>query len=190
MELSDTLDRAAEGKLKRRADLAVEPWNFWEHRTLNIHRAVGLWRPSFSAPGSGRLDEQVRTVMETHFRSAWWRGFAFGVVIDVPQMPLAFDSFASLIDPQNRAKGTWQWTVVVSPKEKTAFGVHMWMEGYLSPVYRNVLAALEADGYDVSRLKAKKDRTMKLITSIINLEHTVKTLGMSRTVLEEFEDHR
>ena len=53
---------------------------------------------------------------------------------------------------------------------RTAIGVHTWIEAYLSPAYREILRALAADGYNVTRAVRGQDGLWKFLTEASGLK--------------------
>jgi hypothetical protein len=155
----------ARGRLVARDDLAEPGWHYWERRNLNIHRVVGLW----SYRGS-RLDAQsfaaaVRATLGKHFRRSWWRGLGFGIVVESDDVLLAPEDSRGLIDGRENSQGTWQWLVQLAPRRRAAVGVHNWIEGFLSPMYRGLLDELARENQVVS-LRKERDGLMRLLTSV------------------------
>jgi hypothetical protein len=163
-DLSGAISSLTQGRLGLRDDVAEPDWTYWERRNLNMHRIVGLWTPGGSI-GVEELRVQTRAALGRHFRRAWWRGLAFGVVVEVPELALSASDIVELVDLRENTKGTWQWIVLVSRSKKEGLGVHTWMETYLSPVYRNLLGGLQASGYEVASVRREKDGLMKILTA-------------------------
>ena len=76
----------------------------------------------------------------------------------------------SSIDTRASKKGCWQWTVIAGTESQTAVGIHTWIEGYLSPVYREILKQYESAGWMVGDVKKEKDQLMKFLTSATRLK--------------------
>lgn len=183
------IDRAAAGRLRRNSTLDNADFTWWEQKTLNMHRAVVLWTPR-NLDSIDRLREAVRDEQRRRAPSSWWRGMGFGAVVAVPSLTLSPDELALLIDVRKNGTGTWQSAVLAATEARAAVGVHTWAEGYLTPVYRALLGGLEKAGYAVCRTKREKDGLMRVLTGAANLAVTVRSLGLKRTVLAEFDDER
>jgi len=137
-------------ELRLRTDLREPGWTFWELRTLNRHRVVGLVTPYRQFADARDLETEIRSVVGRHFKASWWRGMAYGVVAHVAAISLALDDLKTLVDVRENPRGDLQWVVLVAGDARTAVGVHTWMEAYLSPVYRDTLQALGATGCAVA----------------------------------------
>jgi hypothetical protein len=162
--LAELISSLADGRLAERGDLSEPCWRFWERRNLNMHRLVGLW----SLPrtmGATELNTEARAAIGRHFHRAWWRGLAWGVVVEVPDIALSSEDLKELIDVRENVRGTWQWLVLVSGAKKTVLGAHTWTEGYLSPVYRGLLSRLQERGFQVTSVRREKDGLMKILTA-------------------------
>lgn len=167
-ELGPLVASAAEAKdMQRRADLAERGWTFWEKRNLNIHRVVGLLRETQPIANAHALDAELRGALARNFKRAWWRGIAYGAVV-ASGGPVTFtpDDLKVLVDGRENSKGTMQWVVLVPPEGRTATGVHTWVEGFLSPVYRGVLQHLADRGYQVTSVRKEKDGLMRVLTAV------------------------
>lgn len=164
-----TPTNAFESRLKLRTDSASTEWQLWERKTLNIHRGVLHWRPGGNLTYAEMATEIRRTIKEK-FKVSWWRGFGFGVLIEAGTMPSDIASLESSVDARASSKGTWQWTVFACQPAKIAVGVHTWTEGYLSPVFRDLLAGNESQGWAVGRFKKEKDALMKFLVAAARLK--------------------
>ncbi len=175
-------------KLRPRNDLREPGWRFWELRTLNMHRVVGLLHEYRQFADAHDFEATIRGVVARHFKSSWWRGMAFGVVAEVTVSSLDADNLKRLVDGRENPKGTLQWVVLVAGEPHVALGVHTWMEAYLSPVYRDTLHALGTTGYRVSSARKEKDGIMKFLTGVADLEAALGSLGTRRRAFPEFHD--
>ena len=81
-------------------------------------------------------------------------------------MSLSQDDLKILVDGYENSKGTMQWVVLVSDKERRATGVHTWIEGFLSPAYRTILQSLGQAGWQISSVMKEKDGLMRYLTSV------------------------
>jgi hypothetical protein len=188
LDLGSSVASAAEDKgLHRRSDLAEQGWTFWERRTVNIHRVVGLLRASTSARDVNELDAQLRLALARNFKRAWWRGIAYGVVANVGALTFTPEDLKVLVDGYENPKGTMQWVILLSgdADARHATGVHTWIEGYLSPVYRAVLHALNERGYQVASARKEKDGLMRALTRVADARAIP---GTRRVAFPEFRD--
>ena len=163
-------DAAVRTGLRLRDDLRVPGWTFWELRTLNRHRVFGLldeYRPFADVRD---LEAEVRAAVSDSFKRAWWRGLAYGVVAEVEPLAWKPDELEPVIDIFENRKGVVQWLVLVAPDGRSAIGAHTWESVFLSPVYREVLAALTASGYQVTKAVKGKGGLWKLLTGVSELK--------------------
>jgi hypothetical protein len=165
--LSAVIASAAEPKKMRlRTDLTERGWTFWELRNLNMHRVVGFRRTGDSVDAR-TLDAELRGTLARNFKRAWWRGIAYGVVADVGNMTFTTDELKILVDERENTNGTMQWVVLLSGTDsRTATGVHTWIEGFLSPVYRSILETLSQNGYTIESVMKEKDGLMRFLTAV------------------------
>lgn len=180
---------AMQRRLRPRNDLREVGWTFWELRTLNMHRVVGYVNGHRQPTNARDLEAEIRGVVSRKFKRAWWRGMAYGVVAEVAAISLSTDDLKILVDLRENSKGTLQWVILVASHARVALGVHTWMEGYLSPVYRGTLQALAEAGCKVSSAKREKDGLMKFLTGVADLNVTLRSLGTRREAFPEFRDH-
>jgi len=172
-------------EMQRRTDLCEPGWTFWERRTLNIHRVVGLFRAKEPLGDACTLDSQLRGVLARDFKRAWWRGIAYGVVVSVGDFTLTPDDLPILVDAYENNKGTMQWVVFIAGDARQVTGVHTWIEGYLSPVYRAILETLTRQGYQVASVRKEKDGLLRFLTGVANAQTMLRT---GRVALPEFRD--
>lgn len=179
---------AAQRALRPRNDLREPGWSFWEVRTLNMHRVVGLLHTYRQFADARDFEGTIRGVVARHFKAAWWRGLAFGVVAEVAVSSVGAEDLTILVDGRENAKGTLQWVVLVDSDTHIALGVHTWMETYLSPVYRQTLRALETTGYQVASARKEKDGLMQFLTGVADVNVALHTFGTRRRAFPEFRD--
>jgi hypothetical protein len=181
---------AAPRRLAPRNDLAEPGWRFWELRTLNMHRVVGLLEEHREFRDAHDLETAIRGVVARHFKRSWWRGLAYGIVAETTTMSSSADDLKQLVDVRENPKGTLQWVILVSSHARVALGVHTWIEGYLSPVYRGALQALAARTYRIASVKKDKDGLMKVLTAVADFDVALRSLGTRRQAFPEFRDER
>ena len=158
--------------LQPRDDIREPGWTFWELRTLNQFK------------DARDLEAEIRGAVSRHFKCAWWRGMAYGVVADVPMISLQPDDLKVLVDVREFSKGTLQWVVLAAGDAHAAVGVHTWMETYLSPVYRSILQSLTAAGYRVATAVRQKDGLMRFLTAVADLDLALHGFGPRRAFPE------
>jgi hypothetical protein len=180
---------AIQRKLRPRNDLGEVGWTFWELRTLNMHRVVGYLNEHRQPTDAHNFEAEIRGIVSRNFKCSWWRGMAYGVVAEVAAISLSPDDLKILVDVRENPKGTLQWVILVASHARVAIGVHTWMEGYLSPVYRGTLQALSEAGFQVSSAKREKDGLMKFLTGVADLNAALRSLGTRREAFPEFHDH-
>ena len=160
MPIDDILNR----KLRKVETLPSTEWRVWEHKTLNLHRAILEWTPS-GMPGShAEITRGIRTEVAQRFKISWWRGLGFGAVIYLNAPPEGIAACVDDIDGRENPRGTWQWSIIVLRPTRAAVGVHMWISGYLSAVYEQILARFESEGYRTATCKKEKDKLMQFLT--------------------------
>jgi hypothetical protein len=151
-------------KLKKDETTPNSEWRVWEHKTLNLHRAVLEWTPANRPTRYAEITAGIRSEVARRFRVSWWRGMGFGAVIYLDAAPADIASCVEDIDGRQNPRGTWQWSIVVFKPLLVAAGVHMWISGYLSDVYERILGRLESDGFRITSCKKDKDMLMKFLT--------------------------
>jgi hypothetical protein len=174
--------------LNIRSDLAVPGWMFWELRTLNRHRVVGLLKAHRAITTTQDLNDEIRGVLAREFKRAWWRGIAYGVVVEVDAIALKPDDLKMLVDLRENEKGVLQWLILVAADRHVAIGVHTWMESFLSPAYRAILLSLEGMGCQVNSVRREKDGLMKFLTGVANLDVAIHTFGQKRVAFPDFQN--
>ncbi|HEX7792982.1 MAG TPA: hypothetical protein VF456_01465 [Vicinamibacterales bacterium] len=174
--------------LQLRTDLAVPGWMFWELRTLNRHRVVGLLKARRAFATAQDLNDEIRGVLGREFKRAWWRGIAYGAVVQVDDIALKPDDMKTLVDVRENEKGDLQWVILVAADCHVAIGVHTWIEAFLSPAYRAILLSLESMGCQVNSVRREKDGLMKFLTGVANLEMAIHTLGQKKVMFREFQN--
>ena len=170
VDLAAILGASAERRrLLARADLREPGWSFWELRNLNMHRVIGLLRPEL-APGSvADLEAQVRGAVGRNFKRAWWRGLAFGIVVQVSPGAWTPADLEPMVDIRERHSGVLQWVLIAAPDGRSAVGVHTWEQVYLSRVYRETVQALAAAGCQVATAVKGTDGLLTFLTSVSEL---------------------
>jgi hypothetical protein len=157
---------AVRRKLQRRTDLVESGWTFWELRTLNLHRVVGLVHECREFTSARDLEGEIRGAISRNFKRSWWRGLAYGVIAEVTSISWGTADLEVLVDIYENSRGVLQWVILVATDTRTAVGVHTWMEAYLSPVYRDTHQALTAAGFHVTTAIKGKDGVLKFLTGV------------------------
>jgi hypothetical protein len=157
-------------------------------RNLNIHRVAGLFEERRQFAGARELEAEMRAVVSRNFKRSWWRGMAYGVVAVAGAISLSPDELKMLVDDRENQSGTLQWVILISSDTRIALGVHTWIEGRLSPVYRDILQALNESKYRVTNAKRDKDGLMKFLTGVADANAAIRSLGTRRTAFPEFRE--
>jgi hypothetical protein len=165
-------ETAGRHRLERRQDISEPGWAFWELRNLNMHRVVGVWRADTMPASPAELDDSIRGAIARNFHRSWWRGLAFGVVVVLPTVPWSPDDLRAIVDIRENRHGVLQWAVIATHDGRAAVGVHTWELVFLSPLYRDVTAALTAAGCQVTRAVKGKDGLMQLLTTVSSWQGT------------------
>ena len=163
------LNAILETKLRHDPARSSGDWRVWEHKTLNIHRGVLCWRPAEEPATYGGVSAAVRAKVAECFKRSWWRGFGFGVVVELDRMPAGIEAADDDVDTRDNRKGTWQWSVLAFRQPQVALGVHTWTHGYLTDVYAGLLAHYQSQGYQTGIFKKEKDALMRFLTAVSGL---------------------
>ena len=163
LDLAAEIGDSAAGRLLPIESSGDADWRFWEKRSLNLHRVVGLWTHGSSS--AREVGVEARGAIGKGFRGAWWRGLGFGIVVEVRNVESYPEAFLPLVDGRENRAGTWQWVILVSATGRKAAGLHTWIEGYPSPVYRGLLERLDERGFAIESARKDKDGLMKLLTA-------------------------
>jgi hypothetical protein len=166
---------AAPKGMHLRQDVAEPGWMFWERRTVNLHRVVGFAKLDHGLADARALDAALRGTLARNFKRAWWRGIAYGVVANIGAHTVAPDDLTILVDAVENSKGTMQWVILLADGTRQASGVHTWVEGFLSPVYRNLLGMLAEQGYRISSAMKEKTGLLKVLTAVADGESRALT---------------
>ncbi|MDR2188188.1 MAG: hypothetical protein LBE62_09070 [Azonexus sp.] len=117
----------------------------WVRKTPNLFRGV------LELDCSGKTVEAaavaVRDTVTAEYSPGFIIPFAFGAVLHYDRASPNAADVAHLIDDRARSRATWQWIIVVNDSSKRVYGVHMWMRGYLTPVYETLIGHFENTGY-------------------------------------------
>ena len=112
--------------MRPRNDLSEPGWMFWELRTLNIHRVVGLAGEHRQFADARDLEGDIRGVLTRNFKRAWWRGIAYGVVAEVSAISLRTDDLKLLVDVRENEKvpcsGSSWWPGMPGPLSACTLG--------------------------------------------------------------------
>ena len=144
-------------------------WTFWEHKTINIHRSILHWSAN-SELSYPAISDAVRVKIKEKYKASWWRGFAYGAIIDVPTTPDGIDNIGESIDNRDNKNGAWQWIILVCQESKSVVAIHTWTVGFLTPIYEAIIARYRSDGYNVGVFKKDKDKLMQFLTKMSALK--------------------
>jgi hypothetical protein len=105
--------------------------------------------------------------------------------VNVGALTLTPDDLKILVDEYENNKGTMQWVILLTGDAPKATGVHTWVEGFLSPVYRAVLQALSDSGYQIESVMKEKNGLMRFLTAVAD----ARTRAYSgHAAFQEFRD--
>lgn len=127
----------------------------WEHKTWNIHRGVIHWRTSLEKLNPDQVFAVVRDHIFETYKMRWWRGFAFGVILEAHVIPEDSRDLATLLDMAPNPEGVWQWLICVCHPLKAAVGFHTWSAGYLTPTYTELLEAFRKHDFRIGNVQAQ-----------------------------------
>jgi len=145
------IDPATTGLQPISSELSGE-WRFWEMKTPNMHRGVVDYMPLAEVSLIG-AERSVRQGVLRVFRPSWWRGFAYGAVIQFSHSPaFPLRDLLACVDSFNRNDGVLQWIVAVDHQAKTAFAAHMWMQGSLHNLFVESLNPLIRLHYSIEKI--------------------------------------
>ena len=133
------------------------------------------------------LNDEIRGVLSRQFRRSWWRGIAYGVVVDVSTVSLKPDDLKALVDVRENSRGDVQWVVLTAVDRQVAVGVHTWIEAYLTPAYQAILLSLQSAGFRITSVKREKDGLMKFLTGVADLDVAIHSFGQ-RVAFPEFQN--
>ena len=161
-----SIDNILQEKLRLREDCSDLAWRLWERKSLNLHRGVLHWQPRQNCLSCAGLASAVREQVAANYRISWWRGFAFGVVVEVPEMPDDILTLGDFIDVRNKSAGTWQWTILVCHQPRTVIGVHTWLGGFLTATHQGILEQYQGLDFATGSFKKEKDRLMNFLINV------------------------
>lgn len=149
--------------------------SMWQRKTRNIFR--GVFELECTGMSPREISAQVLKTVEVEYKPGSIVPFAFGVVLRFASEAPAPNQLESFIDDRARNRGTWQWLVVVDHARKEAYGIHMWANGYLTPVFEAILKNLEGEGYTSARQFKQPGKFW------VNLWATMRSLLAARKML-------
>ena len=104
---------------------------------------------------------------------------------NVGALSVTRDDLKILVDAYENEKGTMQWVILLAGDPREVTGVHTWIEGYVSPVYRAVLQALKERGCQVSSVRKEKDGVLRFLTGVADARAMART---GQVAFPEFRD--
>lgn len=117
----------------------------WVRKTPNVFR--GVLELDCSSKTVEEVTVAVRDTVTAEYSPGLIIPFAFGAVLHYAHTSPNAADVEHLIDDRARSRATWQWIIVVNNSSKRVYGVHMWMRGYLTPVYETLIKHFENSGY-------------------------------------------
>lgn len=128
----------------------------WVRRTPNVFRGVlELDCTRKTVEESGVV---VRDAVTAEYSPGLIVPFAFGVILHYSNASPNAAAVQHLVDDRARSRATWQWIIVVDNSTKRVFAVHMWMRGYLTPVYEALIKHFENSGYSSESIVKQPSR--------------------------------
>ena len=91
--------------LRLRSDLSEPAWTFWELLTSNRHRLVGLLHDYETIPDAHDLEVEIRSAISRNFKRAWWRGLAYGVVVEVAKFSWSPKDLEAMVNIYENSSG-------------------------------------------------------------------------------------
>ena len=73
---------------------------------------------------------------------------------------------AEVVDARSNRRGTWQWIVLDFADAQAALGICTWTEGYLAPIYQDVMTGLATEGYDCLAYRKEPDQVIEALLTI------------------------
>jgi hypothetical protein len=159
--------------LRLRADAADPGWTIWELKNLNLHRALVLIEPQADVADPVAFLASLRAGLASSLHRAWWRGLACCVIVAAPgHLAWLPADLTPMVDGREEWRAIVQWLIAASLTDRTAIGMHTWLEVRLSPTYRDLIRAFRADGFAVTTAVKGRDGLMRLLTDVAALEGT------------------
>lgn len=140
----------------------------WEYKDANLHRGIVEHSPTRQPAAASDVAQDIRATVANTFKPSWWRGFAFGSVIQLASSPSeSLDVYGSFIDSFNNSKGVWQWVIAVDHQKNRAYACHMWLHGSLHANFQKTIDQLLAMGFDVKKEYRAKPRFFSRTESLL-----------------------
>lgn len=165
--------------LTPRASKFSPDWAIWEKKTINIHRGVIDWNVSSPFESIDQIVGTIRAGVSVEFHPNWFRGFGFGVILHMQDIPADASKICNFIDPRNKRGGVWQWAILSFDGDQRAIGVHTWLHGYLRPVYESALGQLVSQGYECESIDSDVDTLFVTLARISAACRVLRIVGGS-----------
>jgi hypothetical protein len=153
----------------------------WMRKTPNLFR--GVVEVDCATREATEVNRVVREVVKAEYEPGLVVPFAFGTVLNFERLAPSVQDLEIYVADRVQRGGTWQWLVVVDQQQRTATGVHMWMPGYLTPVYERLLQHFAAIGYacESSTRKPGKfwQRLWATLKGLHTAQHLLSTVGVA-----------
>ena len=137
--------------------------DLWVYKTWDRHCAI--LRTVNNCPHFDPVDYSItarKRIVELT-RPNFFRGLAFGTILELEEMAPNVTQLVDAIDTRQRSRSVWQWIVILFPREQIALGIHTWMQVFLTPFQRAILDALRQADWEVREFKKEKDAVMKFL---------------------------
>ncbi len=155
--------------------------SLWMRKSSNLFR--GVVEIDFADPERIEVGQVVREVVKAEYEPGFVVPFAFGAILNFKRSAPSVQELAHYIADRAQRGGTWQWLLVVDEQQRRVAGVHMWMSGYLTPVYESLLRHFNANGYacESSTKEPGKfwHRLWATLKGLNTAQHYLSTVGVA-----------
>ena len=141
----------------------------WEMKQWMRHAAICRTRTRANSFACSAYVNQTRARINDQCRPNWWRGLAFGTVLEIDELPTDSEAIFDALDVRQRSKTVWQWAIVAIERPRVVIGMHIWMRVALTPIFDSALVGYREEGYEARTFKKDKDALMKFLTTIRGL---------------------
>lgn len=133
--------------------------SLWVRKTPNLFR--GVLELDCTCKTAAEAATAVREVVTLEYAPGLVIPFAFGTILHYAHTSPDVKDMENLIDDRARSRATWQWIIVVNGSLKQVYGIHMWANGYLTPVYENLIKHFENTDYQCQTTVKEPSRFWK-----------------------------
>jgi len=130
-------------------------------KTTNMHRGILDFVASDNQSVES-IETEIRRIVSEVYKINWFRGFAYGVVVQFESPPhFELSNFLGCVDGVNRNDGVLQWIIAIDHSRRTAFATHMWAHGYLHDAFMKTADVAASLNYRVQRTYKEKHAYFK-----------------------------